>query len=125
MIADKLYYLRTKSGESQETVANAIGITRVAYTRYENGTRIPKADIIAKLARHFSVTVESILGYEQEESIPEQAGEQLTLSALEQKLISNYRSLNKQGKEYILQTMDMAVKIYKEYTGVSNMEAAE
>lgn len=61
-MAGIIYELRTKRKESQEQVADAIGISRVAYTRYENGTRSPGGLIAMKLARHFGVTIEELFG---------------------------------------------------------------
>lgn len=61
-VSQKLYELRMNSKESQEAVAKAVGISRVAYTRYENGSRRPEADIAIKLARHFGVTVDFLYG---------------------------------------------------------------
>lgn len=65
-MGDILHELRLKSGESQETVASEVGISRVAYTRYENGTRIPKANIAAALAKHFGVEISMLTGTQSE-----------------------------------------------------------
>ena len=61
-MGDILHDLRLQAGESQETVASDVGISRVAYTRYENGTRIPKANIAAALADHFGVEISMLTG---------------------------------------------------------------
>ena len=63
-IAEKLVNLRKMSGETQMEVAEACGITHVALGRYENGTRIPRAAILSKLADHFDVSVDSLMGKE-------------------------------------------------------------
>jgi transcriptional regulator with XRE-family HTH domain len=48
---------RLASGESQSTVAKAVGITRSAIAQYEKGLRRPTDDIKVRLAKHFNTTV--------------------------------------------------------------------
>lgn len=60
-IGTMLYNLRTINHLSQDQVAEALGISRVAYTRYENGSRVPKTDIAAKLSDYFGITVQELL----------------------------------------------------------------
>lgn len=107
--SERLYELRTRNGESQDNVADAIGVSRVAFTRYENGTREPKAIIALRIAQHFNVTVEQLLIAEPTE--PTNAT--MNVSPDEHSLLTQYRSLNRQGKEYVLQQMSIASTIYK------------
>jgi len=44
------------------------------------------------------------------------------LSTEEERLLSAFRNLNSQGQAYILQTMDMAEKVYKKPDRVSSLE---
>ena len=60
--------LRDKKGVSQEIVAEVCGISRVTLARYENGSRIPKAENIALLAAYYGVTSDYILGRDQDEA---------------------------------------------------------
>lgn len=60
----QLKFLRNQSGETQAELANFLGITRAAYTNIENGKREPDYDTIKKLANHFSVTIDYLLGNE-------------------------------------------------------------
>ncbi len=57
-IGRKLAALRGDS--SQETVANAVGISVSALSMYETGSRIPRDEIKLKLARYYKSTVEAI-----------------------------------------------------------------
>lgn len=57
---------------------------------------------------------------ETEFSQPQQPVEQY--SADEQQLITDYRSLNEQGQEYIRQTMYMAKQTHKKMPDLSNLE---
>lgn len=62
LISSRLCDLREKSGVSQDVVAEACNISRVALTRYENGQREPRMQIAARLADYYGVSVDYILG---------------------------------------------------------------
>ena len=62
LIKTRLRDLRDRKGVNQDVVTEACGISRVALTRYENGTRVPRIEIAAKLAEYYGVTVDYILG---------------------------------------------------------------
>lgn len=47
---------------TQQYVADKIGVARVTYTAYENGTKTPPPDIINKVADLFDVTADYLLG---------------------------------------------------------------
>lgn len=53
--------LRTKKGDSQQTVANHLGISRQAYNNYELGKRQADYETLLKLGEYFGVSVEEIL----------------------------------------------------------------
>lgn len=60
VIADRLRMLRAKSGESQQEVADAVGVTVSAYSMYENGERVPRDRTKMKIAKHFRRSVNFI-----------------------------------------------------------------
>jgi HTH-type transcriptional regulator/antitoxin MqsA len=43
--------LRTRAGLSQADVANALGVGRVAVTRYESGQRTPRGELAERYVR--------------------------------------------------------------------------
>lgn len=59
---NNLKNLRKEKGESQLTVAEAIGLTRSAYCNYENGLREPDFVTLQKLSEYFGVSIDYILG---------------------------------------------------------------
>lgn len=61
IIAKKLAQLRADSGETQESVAESVGINCISLSRYENGQRMPKMDILMRLADHYGVSVDEIM----------------------------------------------------------------
>ncbi len=57
----RLQELRASRGISQETLARAIGSTRVTVMRYEKSLRLSRgAAVLAKLAAFYGVSVEDI-----------------------------------------------------------------
>ena len=56
-----LKHLRQSKGVSQQEVADYLGITRQAYSNYENGYRAPDNETLLKLGEYFDTTVDTIL----------------------------------------------------------------
>jgi transcriptional regulator with XRE-family HTH domain len=56
-----LVFLREKLQEKQQETAAALGLTRSTYANYETGANLPKADVLAKILGHFSVTFEQLM----------------------------------------------------------------
>lgn len=53
--------LRIKKGESQEQVANAIGITKQTLSGIETGYRAPSIEVAVSLSKYFKVSVDSLI----------------------------------------------------------------
>ena len=54
--------LREEHGLLQADVAERIGLTRAAYSNYEQGIREPSIDIIKKLCQVYNVSADELLG---------------------------------------------------------------
>lgn len=65
MLGDRLKRLRGKRTQSE--VAKSLGITRARYSHYENGRNEPDNEMLQKLADYYQVTVDYLLGYDNEE----------------------------------------------------------
>jgi SOS-response transcriptional repressors (RecA-mediated autopeptidases) len=63
LFASRLKELRQKQGLTLEELADKINATRSALSRYENGERTPKIDIVAKLADYFGVDMTWLAGF--------------------------------------------------------------
>lgn len=61
MLADNLVILRNIKGLTQENVAEAIGISRQSYSKWEQGETIPDVDKCDKLAKFYGVTIDSLV----------------------------------------------------------------
>lgn len=59
---NKLKELRIKNGELQEETGKIIGVSGRAIGNYETGKRRMSPEIVLKLARHFGVTTDYLLG---------------------------------------------------------------
>ena len=60
-LSSNIKSLRRVYGEEQLDLANAIGLTIPAVSNYERGERIPKRDIIARIAKHYRITEDELL----------------------------------------------------------------
>lgn len=56
-LKDRLKKCREDRGISQTALANALGLSIGGIGGYENGSRFPKAEILAKIAEYFNVPV--------------------------------------------------------------------
>ena len=56
--SEKLIKLR--GDKTQQQTADAIGITREAYSNYETGRRFPKPEVLSKIAEYYCLTVDEI-----------------------------------------------------------------
>ena len=60
-IGDKLLYLRNRSGCSQETLADALDVSRQTVSKWELGQSLPDAEKIVAISNYFSVTTDFLL----------------------------------------------------------------
>ena len=60
--ANNLIELRKKAGLTQEKIADNLGITRQAISKWESGTSLPDAEMILKLCAVLDVTPNQLLG---------------------------------------------------------------
>lgn len=67
-VGTKLFNIRTGRGETQEEVAESVGISYVSLSRYKTGRRMPKMNILARLAEHYGVTVDELIGRDEAET---------------------------------------------------------
>lgn len=54
--------LRTKSGMSQEELAEKLYVTRQAVSRWENGETLPNPETLKALSKLFDVSINTLLG---------------------------------------------------------------
>lgn len=81
MFAENLKKFRKLAGFRQDDVAKIIGLDRSAYAYYENGKTEPSISNLKKIANAFGVDVNTLVGFEVPEFIPEFNSESFTYSA--------------------------------------------
>ncbi len=59
---DVIYELRTKSGLSQDELAEKVFVTRQAVSRWENGETVPNTETLKLLSTLFNVSINTLLG---------------------------------------------------------------
>lgn len=62
VIAERIENLREIRGLKQYQLAEKIGVTRATMCKYERGTNIPNAEIVAKLAVALDTTADYLCG---------------------------------------------------------------
>lgn len=62
MLSEKIYALRRKSGLSQEQLAEQIGVSRQAISKWEVGLSTPELDKLKALSEYFNITVDELVG---------------------------------------------------------------
>jgi len=68
-LATKLKHLREKRGQSQQKLADALGVSRVYIWKLEKGSKKnPSLDLLMRLAEHFKV---SIAYFQDDMNVPE------------------------------------------------------
>jgi transcriptional regulator with XRE-family HTH domain len=65
--SERLKQLREERGLLQRELAETLKLSRVTVTNYEKGKRFPEADLLVKLADHFNVSVDYLIGRDGQE----------------------------------------------------------
>ena len=67
MLSENLKVIRKEKGMSQEMLAQQIGVVRQTVSKWEKGLSVPDAEMLARIADLFEVSVENLLGEKLEE----------------------------------------------------------
>ncbi|ACL77088.1 helix-turn-helix domain-containing protein [Ruminiclostridium cellulolyticum] len=62
ILPERIKSLRNVKGQSQKEVAEALGKSREAISKYELGEREPDPDVIVQFSQHFNVSSDYMLG---------------------------------------------------------------
>lgn len=61
MLSEKIYTLRRKRGLSQEQLAEIIGVSRQAISKWEGGLSVPESEKLIAISEYFNVTLDYLL----------------------------------------------------------------
>ena len=108
---DRLRALRKERGMSQEAVADALGISRTGYNKYESGDIRPVRKL-EELSALFGVSTDYILGQETELSgMLQEAGERV------ERQVKKYIRLSDGGKDMVDIMLDAVYEKEKNLQG--------
>lgn len=62
MLAERIYTLRRRAGLSQDQLAERLGVSRQAVSRWENGSATPGLEKLQGMCRCFGVTMDQLTG---------------------------------------------------------------
>lgn len=78
-LAEKIYTLRKQRGLSQEQMAEALGVSRQAVSKWESGQSVPEAEKLVAISHLFAVTTDYLL-LEDDSPLPAPAREETSAS---------------------------------------------
>ncbi|MBE6665563.1 MAG: helix-turn-helix transcriptional regulator [Ruminococcaceae bacterium] len=67
-LGQKIRELRRRDGRTQETLAEAIGVTSQAVSRWEANGGYPDMEMIPSIANYFNISIDELFGYNNERS---------------------------------------------------------
>lgn len=62
MLAEQIRALRSAQGITQVELARALNVTKQSVSNWENGNIQPSIDMLSRIADHFSVSTDYLLG---------------------------------------------------------------
>lgn len=71
-LSEKSYLLRKKSGLSQEQLAEKIGVSRQAVSKWESGQSVPESDKLVAISSYFNVSLDYLMkqDFQQQSDLP-------------------------------------------------------
>ena len=78
-LGERIIKLRNSKGISQDTLANALGVSRQSVSKWETDASVPELDKLIKLSEYFEISLDELIqrkgGAEVSESSPEHTSE--------------------------------------------------
>jgi len=70
-LGNKIRELRRRDGRTQDALAEALGVTAQAVSRWESGGSYPDVELMPAIANYFHISIDELFGYhnEREENI--------------------------------------------------------
>lgn len=117
MFSAELKRLRTEYGMTQAQLANRLGISASAVGMYEQGRREPDSELLARLARMFHVSTDTLLGFRQESQLEQEQEVNTVIDRFtnilknQQGLMFNGTPLSEADREKIVNAIRVAAAI--------------
>lgn len=97
-IGNVIYKLRKEKGITQENLANAVGVSTAAVSKWETKNAYPDITLLSPIARFLDITVDELLGFE--------------ANLTDEEVMGIY---NKCCKQFMENKFEEAMKYYQEY----------
>lgn len=83
-LSEQIREFRRRDGRTQEDLANALGVTAQAVSRWEKGICYPDMEVMPSLANYFGVSIDELFGYDNERArkVDERAENILAMNAM-------------------------------------------
>ncbi len=95
--------LRSAKGTTQEQLADAVGVTYAAVSKWERGESLPDITLLQPLAFYFGTTLDELMGYDRE-----RVNEEI------EKILAEYRRLYRVGGDFE-KAREVIENAYREY----------
>ena len=103
-ITMRLKELRKQKKLRQQDVADAINCSQAVYSRYENGEREPSKIVLNSLADFYNVSVDYILGRDQEELAPDAITP--ALLTREERMLQMFRQMDEKQQDAFIKWLE-------------------
>ena len=67
-LGERIKELRQRDGRTQDALAEELGVTAQAVSRWEKGICYPDMEVIPSIANYFNVSIDVLFGYDHERS---------------------------------------------------------
>ena len=94
MFAEKLKILRTENNISQVELAKKLSLSKNSINAYEKGRAEASIDTLIKIADIFNVSIDYLVGREDDFGIVQSSAPNYALTALESEMLSHFRKLD-------------------------------
>lgn len=85
-LGEKIYDLRFRNGMSQEALADKLGVSRQAVSKWENNSAVPDIDKLLKMSEFFGVSLDELVKGEKIEKVTEDTSEEAVPVVIKQSL---------------------------------------
>ncbi len=110
-LSDNLKKIREERKLTKKELCKKTGISERAYLTYEFGEREPKISVICKLADFYGVTVDYLLGREEEKKpdMLTQLAQEFNLTEIEKVLVQAYITISPKERKKFIKTIEEVV----------------
>ena len=108
---NSVWYLRKKLNMTQSEFSEFCDVSVVSISRYENGSNISRKNA-ENIAKSCHVSVDAVLNTQPASQSGKQENACFMLASDEEKIVTDYRRLNKRGRYRVRETLDEMLRLY-------------